>query len=114
MAVYYASKAYVLSFSEAIAEELAGTGVTVTALCPGPTDTGFQHRAGTADSPLFQRGNLLDAGRVAAAGHAGMLAGKRVVIPGGRNWLMAQSVRFAPRRAVTAVVRRMQAPTTEG
>ncbi|MDP9363808.1 MAG: SDR family oxidoreductase, partial [Chloroflexota bacterium] len=110
MAVYYASKAYVLSFSEAIAEELAGTGVTVTALCPGPTDTSFQHRAGTADTPLFQRGNVLDAGRVAAAGHAGMLAGKRVVVPGGLNWLGAQAVRFAPRRAVTALVRRMQEP----
>jgi short-subunit dehydrogenase len=108
MAVYYASKAYVLSFSEAIAEELAGSGVTVTALCPGPTDTAFQHRAGTADSRTFRSRNVLDAPRVAAAGYAGMLAGKRVVIPGGLNWLGAEAVRFLPRRVVTRIVRRLQ------
>lgn len=113
MAVYYATKAYVLSFSEAIAEELRGTGVTVTALCPGPTATGFQERAAMGDNPLFRRGLVMDADRVAAAGYAGMLAGKRIVIPGRRNWLGAQTVRFAPRRAVTSLVGRLQKPSAE-
>ena len=107
MAVYYASKAYVLSFSEALAEELRGSGVTVTALCPGPTATGFQERASLEESRLFQ-GTLMDARTVAAVGYAGLKAGKRVVIPGARNWLLAEAVRFAPRRAVTGMVRRMQ------
>jgi hypothetical protein len=107
MAVYYATKAYVLSFSEALAEEVRGSGVTVTALCPGPTATGFQERASLEDSKLF-RGNLMDAGTVAAVGYAGLKAGKGVVIPGARNWLLAEAVRFAPRRVATGLVRRMQ------
>ena len=108
MAVYYASKAYVLSFSEAIAEELRGTGVTVTVLCPGPTATGFQARAAMEASKLVRGGGLMDARRVAAVGYAGMLAGKTVVIPGALNWLGAEAVRFVPRRAATRFVRRIQ------
>ena len=107
MAVYYATKAYVLSFSEAIADELRGTGVTVTALCPGPTATGFQAQAAMEASKLV-RGGLMDARRVAAVGYAGMLAGKTVVIPGALNWLGAEAVRFLPRRAATRFVRRIQ------
>lgn len=110
MSVYYASKAFVLSFSEAIAEEIHGSGVTVTALCPGPTATGFQERAAIGDSPLFRRGGVMDSERVATAGYAGLLAGRRIVIPGRRNWIGAQSVRIAPRRAVTAMVGRLQKP----
>ena len=109
MAVYYASKAYVLSFSEALAEELAGTGVTVTALCPGPTATGFQQRAAMQDSKLFS--GLLkvaDAPAVARAGYAGFRAGRRIVIPGLLNRLGVQTLRVSPRAMATRVVKRIQ------
>jgi short-subunit dehydrogenase len=107
MAVYYATKAYVLSFSEAISNELAGTGVSVTALCPGPTETGFVAAAGMERSKLFEA-NVMDAHTVALAGYRGMNDGKTVVIPGFRNSLMARAVRLAPRSLVTKVVRRVQ------
>jgi uncharacterized protein len=109
MAVYYATKAFVLSFSEAVAEELAGTGVTVTALCPGPTRTGFQDRADMGDSRLL-KGPLMDAATVARAGVDGMLGGKRLVVPGLMNKLSAVSPRLVPRRVVPPIVRRVQAP----
>ncbi len=86
MAVYYASKAFVLSFSEALAEELKGTGVSVTALCPGSTITNFQKRAGLGEAKLFNS-NLMDASTVAQIGYDGMMQGKRVVIPGIINLL---------------------------
>lgn len=111
MAVYYATKAYVLSFSNAIANELRGSGVTVTALCPGPTKTGFAERASLQDSKLFRRGNVMDARTVAAAGYAGMRAGKATVIPGARNWVMAEAVRFAPRGVAASLARGMQERT---
>lgn len=107
MAVYYASKAYVLSFSEAIANELRGTGVTVTLLCPGPTRTGFQKRGVMEDSRLVQ-GQIADAGSVALAGYRGLMAGKTIVIPGFSNKLIPWIVRLSPRGVVTRVVRRMQ------
>ncbi len=107
MSVYYATKAFVLHFSEGLANELKGTGVTVTALCPGPTESGFQDRANMKDSRLVQ-GRLMDARTVARAGLDGMDAGKAVVIPGTLNQLMALSVRFSPRSMVTNIVRRMQ------
>jgi uncharacterized protein len=107
MAVYYASKAYVLSFSEALANELRGTGVTVTALCPGPTRTGFQKRGVMEDSRLVQ-GQIADARSVALAGYRGLMAGKTVVIPGFTNKLVPWIVRVSPRGVVAGVVRRMQ------
>jgi len=107
MAVYYASKAYVLSFSEALANELHGTGVTVTALAPGPTRTGFQKRGRLEDSRLVQ-GNIGDAQSVALAGYRGLMAGKTLVIPGFSNKLIPWIVRVSPRGVVTRVVRRMQ------
>jgi uncharacterized protein len=107
MAVYYASKAYVLHFSEALSNETEGTGVVVSALCPGPTETGFVAAAGMGDSKLFDRG-AMDARTVAEAGYRGMLAGKTIVIPGLRNSLLARAVGFMPRRLVTRVVRRIQ------
>ncbi len=107
MAVYYATKAYVLSFSEAIADELRNSGVTVTALCPGPTETGFAAVAKTESSMLFTMMRPSEAKDVARAGYEGMKRGKRVVIPGAKNKLLAQSVRVSPRRLVTTIVRKM-------
>lgn len=107
MAVYYASKAYVISFSEALANELRGTGVTVTCLCPGATDTEFQKRAGTESTTLFRRMRPMDAATVARDGYRGMMKGKPLVISGFKNWLLAESLRISPRRAVTAVSRKI-------
>jgi len=109
MAAYYATKAYVLSLSEALANELEATGVTVTALCPGPTKTGFQAGAKMEASRLVRGPWVMDAARVARAGYDGMRRGKTIVIPGLANKLLAQSVRFTPRRMVTRIVRQMQA-----
>ncbi len=107
MAVYYASKAYVLSFSEALNSELENTGVHVTALCPGPTDTGFAVRGGLQDSPLFQ-GKNLGASYVAQAAFDGLMKNQAVVIPGLKNKLMIQSLRLVPRSIIPKVVKRMQ------
>ena len=108
MAVYYASKAYVLSFSEALAEELSGSGVTVTTLCPGPVPTGFQTRAGVDLTRLVSTPLVMDAATVARAGYAGLMKGKRLVVPGLGNKLLVQSERFAPRRLVTKIARFLQ------
>ena len=108
MAVYYATKAYVLSFSEAIAEELRDSGVTVTALCPGPTATGFQHRAAMEESKLVKDREIMDAAAVAQIGYEGMMQGKSIVIPGLRNKLTTEAPRVLPRRLMTRLVRRSQ------
>jgi short-subunit dehydrogenase len=105
MAVYYASKAYVLSFSEALANEVAGSGVVVNCFCPGATDTSFQKRAGLESSRLFKRIGAMKVERVASDGYRGLMAGRNLVISGFQNWLAAESVRFAPRKLVTAVSR---------
>ncbi|MGD0437905.1 MAG: SDR family oxidoreductase [Bryobacteraceae bacterium] len=110
MAIYFATKAFVLSFSEAIANELEGTGVTVTALCPGPTATEFQERGKMQDSALVKGKKMMTARTVAEAGYQGLMAGKTIVIPGLQNKLMVESLRISPRSVVTKVVRRMQAP----
>ncbi len=107
MAVYYASKAYVLSFSQALGNELAGTGVSVTTLCPGITRTGFQAAGAMEDSRLVQ-GRMADAASVALAGYRGVMARKSVVIPGFANKLVPLAVRLAPRSVVTRMVRRAQ------
>jgi len=107
MAVYYATKTYVLSFSEALANELQGTAVSVTVLCPGPTRTSFQERARVGDTPLM-RGRIADAASVAQAGYRGLMAGKPLLIPGFRNRLLAFSVRLMPRAVVTQIVRGIQ------
>jgi hypothetical protein len=107
MAVYFATKAYVLHFSEALANELSGTGVTVTCLCPGPTATEFHKRARASGQRLLKFG-AMDARTVAEDGYRALLADKPVVISGFKNWLTAQLVRVSPRRMVTAMVRKMQ------
>lgn len=107
MAVYYATKAYVLSFSEALSNELAGSGVTVTVLCPGPTLTAFQRRAGIEALPLA-RGRVMSAERVAVAGYRAAVAGRRLAIPGLRNRLLVRLVKWAPRGFVLRAVRRLQ------
>jgi len=105
MAVYYASKAYVISFSEALANELKGSGVTVTCLCPGATETGFAARAGNDRSRLFQQSRPMTAKAVARVGYRALMKGKTLVIAGLMNRLLAESVRISPRKAVTAVSR---------
>lgn len=108
MAVYYATKAYVLSFSEALASELQGTGVTVTCLCPGPTETEFQRRAGVEHIKFFVGRRAMDADKAARIGYRALMQGKAVVIPGFRNKFLAFSERFLPRSLVVGVVRAMQ------
>jgi short-subunit dehydrogenase len=111
MAIYYASKAYVLSFTAALGEELAGTGVTATALCPGVVPSGFQDAAGLGDdAPLVRSRAAKPADFVAQAGYDGMMRGKRIVIPGVLNKIGVQSLRIAPRRAVLRTVRRLHPP----
>jgi len=107
MAVYGATKAYVLSFSEALAEELAPTGVTVTALCPGPTTTRFAERASVGSVALFKTAMTAEA--VAQQGVRALLRGKRVQITGLSNALMAFSTRLAPRSLVTKIAQGMMA-----
>ncbi len=97
MAVYYASKAYVLHWSIALQNELAGTGVTVTCLCPGPTRTGFQKTAGMLDSPLFKKLHIMDAATVARIGYDAMQRGKPIAIPGLMNKLGTFGTRLVPR-----------------
>jgi len=111
MAVYYATKAYVLSFSEALANELAGTGVTVSTLCPGPTRTGFGRRA-KMDGARVYRAGVMDPGAVADAGYRGLMKGKTVIIPGLGNKLLALAARLGPRKLVAAVVRWMNEDST--
>jgi uncharacterized protein len=107
-AAYCATKAYVLSFTEALAEEVRGSGVRVSCLAPGPTDTGWAAQAGMSGTRLFRRG-VMDAGRVARAGHDGLQQGKTLVIPGLRNRILAFSVRLSPRVVVTKVSAYLQA-----
>ncbi|MGB9204141.1 MAG: SDR family oxidoreductase [Terriglobales bacterium] len=107
MAVYFATKAYVLHFSEALANELQETGITVTCLCPGATATEFHKRAKATGMNLLKFG-AMDARIVAEDGYRALIAGKPVVISGFKNWLLAQSVRFSPRRLVTAIARKTQ------
>jgi short-subunit dehydrogenase len=107
MAVYYATKAYVLSFSEAIANELQDKGVTITALCPGPTESGFQAAATLEESKLVKGKKMPSSAEVAQYGYQAMMEGEVVAIHGTLNWIMAQSNRFTPRKMVTAIVRAM-------
>jgi short-subunit dehydrogenase len=108
MAVYYATKAYLVSLSQSLAEELRGTGVTVTALCPGATRTGFAGTAGMEESALFRRGVVMDAATVARAGYEAMMRGKAIEIPGLANKAMIASARLAPRGLLARITARLQ------
>jgi uncharacterized protein len=109
MAIYYATKAFVLSFSEALAEELKESGVTVTALCPGPTATQFSKRAELEKSRLFKGGivPVLDAATVAKIGYHGLRKGQRLVIPGLINKIGVFSVRLTPRKLVAQIAKQL-------
>lgn len=108
MAVYYATKAYVLNFSEAIDNEVSDKGVTVTALCPGATESGFQAAAAMEESNLVKGKKLPTSKEVAEYGYVAMLKGKTVAIHGFMNRILANSVRFMPRALVVKVTRKMQ------
>lgn len=108
MAIYYATKHYVLAFSEAIANEVKDYSVTVTALCPGPTESGFQKVAAMEDSKLVNGVKMPTSAEVAEYGYQSMLKGKVVAIHGRANSLMAKSVGFLPRNLVTNMVRKLQ------
>jgi hypothetical protein len=106
MAVYYASKAFVHSFSHALAEETKGTGVTVTVLCPGPTRTNFFEAAGMGKTNLFQ-GPSMTSEEVAREGYRAMMRGDAEVIAGARNRWMIWGTRFAPRSMLRGIARRL-------
>lgn len=104
-AVYYASKAFACSFSQALTEECRGTGVRVTALCPGPVDTGFAAAAGTQGIRLMRsRLMKVPADKVAVAGWEGLKRGRAVVIPGLVTQASVQGLRISPRRLAARII----------
>lgn len=108
MAVYFATKAYVLHFTEALANEVENQGITVTALCPGPTETDFQTAAEAEENQAFNKNKLPTAMEVAAYGYKAMIEGKRVAIHGFKNKILSNSVRFVPRNLSVKIVRKVQ------
>jgi short-subunit dehydrogenase len=110
MAIYYASKAFVLSFSEALWEEARDTGVKVSCLCPGPTVSKFRDRAGTNKVRLSRAGTPMPSMTVARMGYEAWQANRRVEVTGMRNRILASLVRFMPRTAVLRSVRNLQSP----
>jgi len=110
MAIYYASKAFVLSFSEALWKEAEGTGVHVSCLCPGPTESNFRERAGTGKTNLKNLGTPMTSASVAKQGYRGFQRNTRVVITGLRNRLLARAAPFLPRKTLLGIVHNMQSP----
>jgi len=109
MALYFASKAYILSFSESIANEARGTGVSVTVLCPGTSKTGFQKAAGHINSNLVKKKLILNSPEfVARYGYQALMRGKTVAIPGRLNYFLVNLSRILPRNLVTRIVRKVQ------
>jgi uncharacterized protein len=107
MAVYYATKAYVLSFSRALGFELREQGVNVSALCPGPTQTGFFRRAG-ADNSRLQSLGMMASMKVAQAGYDGLRAGRTVIVPGWSNWILATFAAPLPKSLAMRIIGRLQ------
>jgi short-subunit dehydrogenase len=110
MATYYASKAFVLSFSEALWKEAEGTGVHVSCLCPGPTASQFRERAGTGRTRLARTGPPMSSAVVAEMGYRGWQKNRRVIVTGARNLVLAGLIPFLPRRTVLAIVHNLQSP----
>lgn len=110
MATYYASKAFVLSFSEALWEEARDTGVHVSCLCPGPTESNFRARAGTDKKKLSRAAPWMSSAIVAEIGYRAWKANKRVAVTGMRNRVMAAAVPFVPRKTLLGIVRQLQSP----
>ena len=110
MAVYYASKAFVLSFSEALWKEAEGTGVHVSCLCPGPTVSKFRERAGTGKTRLSRVGDAMASMPVAKLGYRGFRKNTRVVVTGFRNRMLAGMAPLLPRRTLLGIVHNMQSP----
>jgi len=110
MAVYYASKAFVLSFSEALWKEGEANGVHVSCLCPGPTASNFRQRAGTGKTRLSRVGTPMSSASVAQQGYRGFRDNKRVVITGARNALLARLAPFLPRGMLLNMVHNIQSP----
>jgi short-subunit dehydrogenase len=108
MAVYYAAMRYALLFSEAIYNELKGTGVHVTCLCPGAIESGFQAAASLEESKSVKGKKLPASAEVALSGYKAMMKNKMTAIHGVKNYIMANSVRFAPRKMVAFIARMMQ------
>jgi uncharacterized protein len=111
MAVYYASKAYLQSFSLALAEELAGSGVTVTCVCPGYTATEFQAVADMNGVDRLGRLQPMTAAAVARIGYRALMSGRRLVVTGWKNRIGTLLMRFMPLRALSSVVARLQRPS---
>ena len=110
MAVYYASKAFVLSFTEALWEEARGTGVHISCLCPGPTESKFHGRAGTDKTRLTKAAKPMTSMAVAQRGYNGFIANRRVVVAGASNKLLIAATRLTPRAALLRIVRTLQSP----
>jgi uncharacterized protein len=110
MAIYYASKAFVLSFSEALWKEAEGTGVHVSCLCPGPTTSNFRERAGTGKTRLVRNGAAMSSAVVAQMGYDAWKKNRRVMITGTRNALLATLAPFLPRRTLLGIVHNLQSP----
>jgi short-subunit dehydrogenase len=110
MAVYYASKAFVLSFSEALWKEAEKTGVHVSCLCPGPTASNFRERAGTGKTRLSRVGTPMSSASVARMGYRAFQNNRRVMITGGRNKLLARLAPFLPRATLLSTVYNLQSP----
>jgi uncharacterized protein len=110
MAIYYASKAFVLSFSEALWKEAEKTGVHVSCLCPGPTTSNFRARAGTGKTRLSRAGAPMSAMSVARLGNRGFQRNRRVVVTGARNRLLAGLGPFLPRGMLLSIVHNLQSP----
>lgn len=110
MANYYASKAYVLSFSEALWEESRGAGVHVSCLCPGPTESKFRERAGTGKTRLAKSAKVMPSAPVARQGYEGWKRNKRVIVTGARNAVQAALAPFIPRATLLGIVRNIQSP----
>ena len=110
MAIYYASKAFVLSFSEALWKEAEGTGVRVSCLCPGPTKSNFRERAGTGNTRLSRAGTPMSSAAVAEMGYRAWKENRRVVVTGARNAILASLVPFMPRRTLLGIIHKLQSP----